>query len=48
MPAAPLVASGCECTVELEGPHGGRLRVTLRGAMPPDVVALGRVVWGGA
>ena len=48
MPAAPLVAAGCECTVELEGPRGGRLRVTLRGAMPPDVVALSRVVWGGA
>lgn len=45
--AAPLVAGGCECTVELDGPRGGRLRVTLRGAMPPDVVALSRVVWGG-
>jgi hypothetical protein len=45
MPAAPLSA-GCECTVELEGPRGGRLRIAVRGAAPLDVVALSRVVWG--
>jgi hypothetical protein len=42
----PMGAGG-ECTIELEGPGGGRLRVTLRGAAPPDLVALSRVVWGG-
>ncbi len=42
---APSAAGGGECTVELEGPRGGRLRVQLRGAPVPDLVALTRVVW---
>jgi hypothetical protein len=46
LPTAPP-AHGCECMVELEGPRGGRLRIALRGAAPPDLVALSRVVWGG-
>ena len=46
VPAPLPPADGCECTVELEGPHGGRLRVVLRGASPPDLVPLSRVVWG--
>ena len=35
-----------ECTIDIAGPRGGRLRVAVRGAAPPDVVALSRVVWG--
>ena len=43
---APSPAGSGECTVEVEGPHGGRLRVQLRGAPVPDLVALSRVVCG--
>jgi hypothetical protein len=42
----PSSAVGGECTVELDGPRGGRLRVQFRGAPVPDLVALVRVVWG--
>lgn len=37
---------GGECTVEIEGPHGGRLRMQFRGMPLPDLVALSRAVWG--
>jgi hypothetical protein len=43
---APGAASSGECTIAIEGPRGGRVWVQLRGAAPPDVVALSRVVWG--
>jgi hypothetical protein len=43
---APAAAGSGECTVEVEGPCGGRLRVQLRGAPVPDLVALARIVWG--
>ena len=43
---APAPAGSGECTIEIEGPRGGRVRVQLRGATPPDLVALSRVVWG--
>jgi hypothetical protein len=46
MPPIPFAPAGPECTIELEGPRGGRLRVALRGGIPPDLVALTRVVWG--
>jgi hypothetical protein len=42
----PLGGAGTKCTIEIEGPRGGRLRIALRGAAPPDLVALSRVVWG--
>jgi len=42
----PSGAGSGECTVEIAGPRGGRLRVQLRGAPLPDLVALSRVVWG--
>jgi hypothetical protein len=42
---APAAAGSGECTVEVEGPRGGRLRVQLRGAPVPDLVALTRIVW---
>jgi hypothetical protein len=43
---APAAAGSGECTVEVEGPRGGRLRVQLRGAPVPDLMALTRIVWG--
>jgi hypothetical protein len=43
---APSATGSGECTVEIEGPRGGRVRVQLRGALVPDLVALARVVWG--
>ena len=43
---APPAGSGGDCTIEIEGRHGGRLRVQLRGAPVPDLVALSRVVCG--
>lgn len=43
---APAATGSGECTVEVEGPRGGRLRVQLRGAPVPDLVALSRVVCG--
>jgi hypothetical protein len=46
MPALPLASPSPDCTIELEGPRGGRLRLALRGAAPPDLVALTRAVWG--
>jgi hypothetical protein len=45
LPSSP--ASG-ECTIEVKGPRGGRLRIQLRGAPVPDLAALARVVWGPA
>ena len=42
----PFGSASAECTIEIEGPRGGQLRVALRGAVPPDLVALTRVVWG--
>jgi hypothetical protein len=43
---APSAAVGSgDCTIEVEGPRGGRLRVQLRGAPTPDLVALTRIVW---
>jgi len=43
---APAATGSGECTVEVEGPCGGRLRVQLRGVAVPDLVALSRVVCG--
>lgn len=44
---APQSATGGgECTVEIDGLHGGRLRIQLRGMPLPDLVALSRAVWG--
>jgi hypothetical protein len=42
----PMMTGSGECTIELEGPHGGRLRVQLRGTPGPDLVALARLMWG--
>ena len=36
-----------ECVIELEGPRG-KLRIQWRGATPPDLAALSRVLWESA
>lgn len=36
-----------ECVIELEGPRGGMMRMHVKGATLPDLVALSRVVWDG-
>ena len=36
-----------ECVIELEGPRG-KLRVHWKGAMPPDLAGLSRVLWESA
>jgi hypothetical protein len=33
-----------ECVIELEGPRG-KMRIQWRGAIPPDLAALSRVLW---
>lgn len=34
-----------ECTVEFEGPRGGKLRIHLKGTGAPDLTALTRAFW---
>jgi hypothetical protein len=34
-----------ECIVELEDPHGSRMRIHLRGCEVPDLAALSRSFW---
>jgi hypothetical protein len=36
-----------ECMIELEGPRG-KMRIHWKGAMPPDLAALSRVLWESA
>ena len=36
-----------ECVIELEGPRG-KMRIQWRGATPPDLAALSRVLWESA
>ena len=42
------VADRCECTLELEDAAGAKMRVSLKGAAMPDLVALGRSFWNPA
>jgi len=42
---APLPAPSGECLVELEDVGGAKMRVHLRGAETPDLVALSRSFW---
>ena len=44
LPSA-AVAPASECVIEFEGAAGASLRVTLKGAGAPDVLALGRSFW---
>jgi hypothetical protein len=41
----PLCVPSAECTVELEHPRGGRMRIHVKGAPAPDLVALSRSFW---
>lgn len=41
----PLCAPSAECIVELEHPRGGRMRIHVKGAPAPDLVALSRSFW---
>jgi hypothetical protein len=36
-----------ECVIELEGPHG-KMRIHWKGALPPDLAGLSRVLWESA
>jgi hypothetical protein len=36
-----------ECVIELEGPRG-KMRIQWRGATPPDLAGLSRVLWESA
>lgn len=40
---APAVS---ECSIELEQPRGQRMRIHVKGAVLPDLVALTRTFWG--
>lgn len=44
--AAQPATESAECSIEVEGPRGGRVRISLRGVPVPDLVALSRIVWG--
>ena len=44
--AGPLPAGSGECLVELEDDSGAKMRVHLKGAEAPDLVALSRSFWG--
>jgi hypothetical protein len=34
-----------ECTVEVEDPHGAKLKIHLKGAVTPDLAALTKAFW---
>lgn len=42
---APLCAPSPECTIELEHPRGGRMRIHVIGVPAPDLAALSRSFW---
>jgi hypothetical protein len=44
--ALPTGAPAPECTIELEHPRGGRMRIHVKGAGVPDLAALSRSFWG--
>jgi len=41
----PASGKSCECIVELENPEGAKMRVHLKGAGIPDLVALSHSFW---
>jgi len=43
----PPAADLAECPIELEGPRG-KMRIQWKGATPPDLAGLGRVLWESA
>lgn len=44
--ALPTRAPSVECTIELEHSGGSRMRIHVKGAGVPDLVALSRSFWG--
>jgi len=46
VPAAPSSGSG-DCLLECEDGRGAKMRVHLKGAAAPDLIALARSFWGG-
>ena len=42
---SPLSTGDCECTLELENAAGVKMRVHLKGAASPDLVAISRSFW---
>lgn len=45
LPSSPLPATSRECLIELEDGKGASMRVHLKGANIPDVLALGHGFW---
>ena len=45
---APPPVGGSECRIEMEGPGGGRMRITLALAHAEVLLSLCRMVWSGA
>lgn len=47
LPASPLAVAAqlSECVIEFEKPGGAKLRVQLKGAQVPDLLALGSAFW---
>jgi hypothetical protein len=43
LPSTP--APPCECTVELEHPHGGKMKIHIKGIPMVDLVALSHSLW---
>lgn len=43
----PEPTRGWECVLELEEVDGARMRISLKGAESPDLVALSRALWKG-
>lgn len=42
----PAATNLAECVVELEGVRGRRMRIQFQAGAPPDLIALGRILWG--
>lgn len=46
--APALLGKACECTIELEKRDGSRMRIAVKGAGTPDLVAVSRSFWESA
>ena len=41
----PASSSNSECLIELEAPHGEKMRIHLKGTALPDLAAMGNMFW---
>jgi hypothetical protein len=41
----PASSSTSECLIELEAPHGEKMRIHLKGTALPDLAAMGNMFW---